>query len=163
MKAEASAEVGKPVSHAVPDRHSDRKRDARRPATEATGSVRAGDRERRLIVSILSSFAARWVTPRIGGFIERHPEIDLEMEASNALVDFARQDVDAANCREPRPICRDTRCCARTTSYGARGSTRQALRAPPSRSAARCIGIRLICCRRRSTARGSRSYDARLR
>lgn len=63
---------------------------------EATHSVRAGDRERRLIVSILSSFAARWVTPRIGRFIELHPEIDLEMQSSNVLIDFARHDVDAA-------------------------------------------------------------------
>jgi LysR family transcriptional regulator, glycine cleavage system transcriptional activator len=63
---------------------------------EATRSVRAGDRERRLVVSILASFAARWVTPRIGPFIERHPEIDLEMLSTNALTDFARDDVDAA-------------------------------------------------------------------
>jgi LysR family glycine cleavage system transcriptional activator len=63
---------------------------------EATRAVRAGDRERRLVVSILSSFAARWVTPRIGHFIERYPHIDLEMLSTNALTDFARDDVDAA-------------------------------------------------------------------
>ena len=63
---------------------------------EATRSVRAGDRERRLVVSILSSFAARWVTPRIGHFIEQYPEIDLELLSTNALADFARDDVDAA-------------------------------------------------------------------
>jgi LysR family glycine cleavage system transcriptional activator len=63
---------------------------------EATRTVRAGDHERRLAVSVLSSFAARWVTPRIGRFIERYPEIDLELLSTNALVDFARDDVDVA-------------------------------------------------------------------
>ncbi|HEY3599695.1 MAG TPA: transcriptional regulator GcvA [Paraburkholderia sp.] len=63
---------------------------------EATREIRAGDRERRLVVSILTSFAARWVTPRVGTFIEAHPQWDLELQSTNALVDFARDDVDAA-------------------------------------------------------------------
>ena len=62
---------------------------------EATREVRAGDRERRLVVSLLSSFSARWLTPRIGRFIERHPGIDLELLSTNSLTDFARDDVDA--------------------------------------------------------------------
>ena len=63
---------------------------------EATRQVRSGDRDRRLVVSLQSSFSARWVTPRIGGFIERHPEIDLELLSTNALTDFSRDDVDVA-------------------------------------------------------------------
>jgi LysR family transcriptional regulator, glycine cleavage system transcriptional activator len=63
---------------------------------EATRRVRSGDRERRLVVSMLSSFAARWVTPRVGRFIEKHPEIDLELLSTNALTDFTREDVDVA-------------------------------------------------------------------
>ena len=63
---------------------------------EATREIRAGDRERRLVVSMLSSFAARWVTPRIGSFIEAHPQWDLELLSTNSLTDFARDDVDAA-------------------------------------------------------------------
>ncbi|HEY4349774.1 MAG TPA: transcriptional regulator GcvA [Paraburkholderia sp.] len=63
---------------------------------EATREIRASDRERRLVVSILPSFAARWVTPRVGSFIESHPQWDLELQTSNALVDFARDDVDIA-------------------------------------------------------------------
>ncbi|WDD95472.1 transcriptional regulator GcvA [Burkholderia sp. FERM BP-3421] len=62
---------------------------------DATRDVRASDRERRLVVSMLSSFAARWLTPRIGPFIERHPEIDLELQSTNVLTDFSRDDVDA--------------------------------------------------------------------
>ncbi len=63
---------------------------------EATRDIRAGDRERRLVVSMLTSFAARWVTPRLGSFIEAHPQWDLELQSTNALVDFARDDVDIA-------------------------------------------------------------------
>jgi LysR family glycine cleavage system transcriptional activator len=63
---------------------------------EATREIRAGDRERRLVVSVLASFAARWVTPRVGGFIETHPQWDLELQSTNALIDFSRDDVDAA-------------------------------------------------------------------
>src|ERR1700731_2409085 len=36
---------------------------------QATQAVRAGERERRLIVSVLPSFAARWLMPRLGRFI----------------------------------------------------------------------------------------------
>jgi LysR family glycine cleavage system transcriptional activator len=44
----------------------------------------------------MPSFAARWLLPRIGRFLRRHPEIDVEIAASLALVDFAREDVDVA-------------------------------------------------------------------
>ncbi len=63
---------------------------------DATREIRAGDRERRLVVSMLTSFAARWVTPRIGSFIEAHPEWDLELQSTNAISDFARDDIDVA-------------------------------------------------------------------
>lgn len=61
---------------------------------DATRDVREGHRARRLVVSSASSFSARWITPRIGRFIERHPEIDLELLSTNALTDFTREDVD---------------------------------------------------------------------
>jgi LysR family glycine cleavage system transcriptional activator len=63
---------------------------------EATREIRSSDREKRLVVSILSSFAARWITPRVGSFIEANPQWDLELQTTNALVDFARDDVDVA-------------------------------------------------------------------
>ena len=63
---------------------------------DATRDVRASDRDRRLVVSMLTSFAARFITPRIGTFIERHPEIDVELQSTNSLTDFARDDVDIA-------------------------------------------------------------------
>ncbi|SAK39297.1 DNA-binding transcriptional activator GcvA [Caballeronia pedi] len=63
---------------------------------ESTRRIRSGDRDRRLIVSMLSSFSARWLTPRVGRFIEKHPEVDLELLSTNALTDFNRDDVDVA-------------------------------------------------------------------
>ena len=63
---------------------------------DATREVREGQRARRLVVSSASSFSARWITPRIGRFIERHPQIDLELLSTNALTDFTREDVDVA-------------------------------------------------------------------
>ena len=71
-------------------------RDALGQLARATAEIRSGDRERRLAVTMLSSFAARWVTPRIGSFIEAHPEWDLELQSTNALADFARDDIDVA-------------------------------------------------------------------
>ncbi|WP_109480004.1 transcriptional regulator GcvA [Paraburkholderia sp. C35] len=63
---------------------------------EATREIRAGDRDRRLVVAMLSSCAARWVTPRIGRVIAANPQWDLELLSTNALTDFARDDVDCA-------------------------------------------------------------------
>jgi LysR family glycine cleavage system transcriptional activator len=51
---------------------------------------------RQLRVSVMPSFAARWLLPRIGKFFARHPEIDLDVSASNALTDFRREDIDLA-------------------------------------------------------------------
>jgi len=51
---------------------------------------------RQLRVSVIPSFAARWLLPRIGKFFAKHPEIDLDVIANNALADFKRDDVDVA-------------------------------------------------------------------
>ncbi len=55
---------------------------------ESTRRIRAGDRDRRLIVSTIPSFSARWLTPRVGRFIEKHAEIDLELLSTGTLIDF---------------------------------------------------------------------------
>jgi LysR family glycine cleavage system transcriptional activator len=51
---------------------------------------------RQLRVSVIPSFAARWLLPRIGRFFAAHPEIDVDVSASNTLADFRRDDVDVA-------------------------------------------------------------------
>lgn len=48
-----------------------------------------------LTVSMLPSVASKWLAPRLGGFLSRHPDIDLRVSAARRLVDFAREGVDA--------------------------------------------------------------------
>ncbi|TXF95806.1 LysR substrate-binding domain-containing protein [Massilia arenae] len=43
---------------------------------------------RRLRINVLPSFAARWLLPRIGDFFLRHPDIDVDISSTQALVDL---------------------------------------------------------------------------
>lgn len=74
----------------------DRVRAALREIGEAANSFRRPERANRLTVSLLPSFAARWLMPRIGRFMAKHPEISVNVHASLALVDFERDEVDLA-------------------------------------------------------------------
>ena len=49
-----------------------------------------------LTISTLASFAAKWLLPRLSGFQEAHPGIDVRITTSTTLVDFQRDRVDAA-------------------------------------------------------------------
>ena len=49
-----------------------------------------------LTLSLTVSFAARWLVPRLGGFLRAHPEIDVKLTTTDRLVDFTREDVDIA-------------------------------------------------------------------
>jgi LysR family transcriptional regulator, glycine cleavage system transcriptional activator len=51
---------------------------------------------RQLRVSVMPSFAARWLLPRLGSFLASHHDIDLDVRSSTALVDFRRDDTDVA-------------------------------------------------------------------
>ena len=57
---------------------------------------------RQLRLTTMPSFAARWLLPRTARFLKAHPDIDLEIRSSNALVDFRREDVDIAIRYYPR-------------------------------------------------------------
>ncbi len=59
---------------------------------EAT--TRLHDAPRILTVSVVPSFAARWLVPRLGRFRKLHPEIDVRVSPENAPADFAHDDVD---------------------------------------------------------------------
>jgi LysR family glycine cleavage system transcriptional activator len=54
------------------------------------------DNDHVLTVSTLASLAAKWLLPRLSAFQEAHPGIDVRITTSTALVDFQRDDVDAA-------------------------------------------------------------------
>src|SRR5438045_6141364 len=49
-----------------------------------------------LTVSTLASLAAKWLLPRLSAFQEAHPGIDVRITTSTSLVDFERDNVDAA-------------------------------------------------------------------
>lgn len=53
-------------------------------------------RPRSLVVSTTPSFAACWLTPRLGHFAALHPEIEIRIETSVQLVDMAGGMVDVA-------------------------------------------------------------------
>jgi LysR family glycine cleavage system transcriptional activator len=61
---------------------------------EATRRLRVRERSGPLTVSVMPSFAAKWLVPRLRGFRERHPDIDVRISADSNLTDFARDDVD---------------------------------------------------------------------
>ena len=48
----------------------------------------------RLTVSVLPSFAAGWLVPRLGRFRKRCPDVDLRIDPTAAITDFGRGDVD---------------------------------------------------------------------
>src|SRR3954467_9005092 len=58
--------------------------------------ARPARREGRLSVSVLPSFASRWLMPRLIRFMEAHPKIEVNVSATVGLADFARDEVDLA-------------------------------------------------------------------
>lgn len=49
-----------------------------------------------LAISTAQTFASNWLAPRLGGFQIQRPELAVRLLTSNALTDFARDDVDVA-------------------------------------------------------------------
>src|SRR5947209_322966 len=49
-----------------------------------------------LSATVLPSFAAKWLLPRLGRFRAAHPEIDLRISSSVEQIDLAREDFDFA-------------------------------------------------------------------
>jgi LysR family glycine cleavage system transcriptional activator len=49
-----------------------------------------------LSVSVGMSFAAKWLVPRLDRFRRRHPSVDVRLDVTERLADFAREEVDVA-------------------------------------------------------------------
>jgi LysR family glycine cleavage system transcriptional activator len=50
-----------------------------------------------LTISLMASFAASWLVPRLGRFLALHPQIEINLQSTTELVDFDRQHgIDAA-------------------------------------------------------------------
>jgi LysR family transcriptional regulator, glycine cleavage system transcriptional activator len=71
-------------------------RNAFRQIAEASRRVVGSADTGTLTVSVTPFFAAAWLVPRLKEFQDAHPDIDLQVVTSNALVDFQRDGVDVA-------------------------------------------------------------------
>lgn len=71
-------------------------RNAFRQIAEASRRVAISADTGILTLSVTPFFAAAWLVPRLKSFQDAHPDIDLQVVSSNALVDFARDGVDVA-------------------------------------------------------------------
>jgi LysR family glycine cleavage system transcriptional activator len=60
----------------------------------AADALRPASGSRRLTVSSIPSFAARWLAPRLGQFIDQHPDVEVVLQASGQLQDLVRDAVD---------------------------------------------------------------------
>jgi DNA-binding transcriptional LysR family regulator len=68
--------------------------DALRRIAEAAAQLRAPTRA--ITVSTTISFASLWLVPRLASFREKHPEIDIRVDANNRFVDLARDGIEVA-------------------------------------------------------------------
>ena len=69
----------------------------------AVEHINAGTVRRRIVLGVLSSFAAKWLVPRLGGFYRAHPEVELVVRSVNHTIDVARENVDLAVVTLPAP------------------------------------------------------------
>jgi LysR family glycine cleavage system transcriptional activator len=63
---------------------------------EAVRRLRADEALRFLTVSVSPTFAANWLVRRLGSFNAAFPEIDVRLQTTNEITDFARDGVDIA-------------------------------------------------------------------
>ncbi len=62
--------------------------------SRAVEGLRGGSLVGPLVVSIIPSFAGRWLVPRLGSFVAAYPEIEITVRSEIRNIDFAREDVD---------------------------------------------------------------------
>ena len=73
----------------------ERVRSALDEIAQAADSLRTR-RDDRLSVSVLPSFASRWLMPRLIRFMDANPGIEVNVNATTALADFAADEIDVA-------------------------------------------------------------------
>lgn len=62
----------------------------------ATQTLMDQSKSRALRVTVTPSFAANWLMPRIGAFWDAHPDIEIEILPSRAIIDMRHENVDIA-------------------------------------------------------------------
>src|SRR5687767_347448 len=71
---------------------------------EAVGELRTMDEEGALAVSAATSFATRWLAPRLHRFVGAHPELDVRINASTRLIDPSGDDFGPGDALEGSPV-----------------------------------------------------------
>jgi DNA-binding transcriptional LysR family regulator len=71
-------------------------RDAFERIARALNRVTSAQGAAALSVSTLTTFALTWLVSRLPRFQARHPEIEVRLNTTGRIVDFAREDVDVA-------------------------------------------------------------------
>lgn len=71
-------------------------RNAFRQISDATRRAAVPAETGILTVSATPFFASAWLVPRLKGFQDAHPDIDLQVVSSSAMADFSRDGVDVA-------------------------------------------------------------------
>jgi LysR family glycine cleavage system transcriptional activator len=71
-------------------------RNAFRQISDATRRIAVPEDTGILTVSATPFFASAWLVPRLKGFQDAHPDIDLQVVSSSALANFSRDGVDVA-------------------------------------------------------------------
>ncbi|MQX35266.1 transcriptional regulator GcvA [Roseospira navarrensis] len=77
-------------------RYARKVQDAFRALHEATDALLAQQDSGRLVVTAMTSFAAKWLIPRLGDFLSGHPEIELRLETGMDVVDLLGGEADVA-------------------------------------------------------------------
>ena len=62
----------------------------------ATQRLQRQDQAGILNISVLGSFAAKWLVPRLGHFTDLHPDITVRILADDKIVDFNQEEIDLA-------------------------------------------------------------------
>lgn len=78
------------------ERFASRVRAAFAELTTAVHEITARSNPRLLRVSVVPSFAARWLLPRIRNFLAAYPDVDLDVRSNIVNIDFQRDDADIA-------------------------------------------------------------------
>ncbi|MFZ5608567.1 MAG: transcriptional regulator GcvA [Pseudomonadota bacterium] len=63
---------------------------------EAVRTLQAAQHSTTLTISVAPSFASKWLVPRIERYYSARPAMDVRIQASNKLVNFAEENIDLA-------------------------------------------------------------------
>ena len=86
----------------------------------------------RVILGVLSSFATKWLVPRLGSFYRNHSDVELVVRSTNHTIDVERENFDLAIINVPAPpsskhvkstlICRERLFAVCSPQYAAKST-----------------------------------------